>query len=92
MLAEYEPYDVRPKFLKSVGGHASGETFRRAQKRVLRIGFAVDAPGVREEVFPKIAMLRERAGRKLLSPARTANVSFITFPMRAFKGLPGTQK
>lgn len=53
MLAENEPFDVGPKFLKSVGGHASGEAFRSAQKRVLRIGFAVNAPGVREEVVPE---------------------------------------
>ena len=53
MLAENEPFDVRPRFLKSVGSHASGETFRRAQERVLHIGFAVNAPGVRKEVIPE---------------------------------------
>ena len=53
MSAENEPFDVRPKFLKSVGGHASGEAFRRAQERVLRIGLAVNAPRIREEVVPE---------------------------------------
>lgn len=45
------PFDVRPKFLERVGRHASREAFRRSQQRVRRIGLAVSAPSVREEVI-----------------------------------------
>ena len=39
--------DVGPKFLESIDHHASGETFCRAEKCVLHIGFAMNAPGIR---------------------------------------------
>jgi len=45
--------DIGPKFLESIGRHVSAEAFRRAQERVVRIGFAVNAPGVGEEVTPE---------------------------------------
>src|SRR5208282_822179 len=51
-LVENAPLYAGPKFLESISRHASGETFRCAQERVMRIGFTMDAPRVREEVTP----------------------------------------
>ena len=52
MLVEDALLNVGPKFLESVDGHASGEAFSGAQKSVMRIGFAVNAPCVGEEIIP----------------------------------------
>ena len=51
-LMEDALLDVEPKFLESIDGHASGEAFSGAQERVVGIGFAVNAPCVREEIIP----------------------------------------
>ena len=53
MLVKQALLHVGPKLLESIGRHSSGETFRRAQKRVRRLGFATNAPGVRQEVTSK---------------------------------------
>lgn len=52
-LVEDALLDVGPKFLKSIGRHASSEAQRRPHQGVLRIGAARRAPGVGEEVTPE---------------------------------------
>jgi hypothetical protein len=47
VLVEDSLLEVGPKFLESIDRHASGETFRRAEKCVLHVGFAMNAPGIR---------------------------------------------
>jgi len=53
MFVEDAPVNVGPKFLKGIARQESAEAFRGAQERVVRIGFAVNAPGVGDEVIPK---------------------------------------
>ena len=45
-LVEDALLNVWPKFLESIDRHAPGEALRRAQERVLRVGFTGNAPGV----------------------------------------------
>jgi hypothetical protein len=47
VLVEDSLLEVGPKFLESIDRHVSGETFRRAEKCVLHVGFAMNAPGIR---------------------------------------------
>src|SRR5208282_3598246 len=53
MFVEDAPLNVGPKLLKGIARQESAEAFRGAQERVVRIGFAVNAPGVGDEVIPK---------------------------------------
>ena len=50
MSMENALLDVGPKFLEGIACQESAEAFRSAQERVVRIGFAVNPPGVGEEV------------------------------------------
>src|SRR5271157_5437218 len=53
MYVEDALLNVGPKFLKGIARQESAEAFRGAQERVVRIGFAVNAPGVGDEVIPE---------------------------------------
>ena len=41
---------VGPELVKGIRRHAAHDAFRRPQKRIARIGFARDSPGIRNEI------------------------------------------
>ena len=51
MFVEEELLDVGPKFLNGIARQDSAKAFRGAQEHVVRIGFAVNAPGVGDKVI-----------------------------------------